>query len=105
MDSIETIFSNLAKHMVTGLMIHDQFESYYSFLNFPAYAKCHEEQYHKESCNYLCLKKHYMEMHDKLIQEQSIANPQTIPPTWINYKRMDVDVNTKRNAVKTGLEK
>lgn len=105
MATVETIFSELAKHMITGLMIHDQFESYYSFLNLSAYADFHKEQYSQESCDYIALKRYYMNAHDRLIKEMPIENPHTIPSGWINYKRMDVDVSTKRNAVRDGLDK
>lgn len=103
--NVESIFSSLAKHMITGLMVHDQFNSYYTFLNLPSYARCHKEHYDSESCNYFKLKHHYMKAHDKLIKEQAIANPETIPASWNNYSKIDVDTNTKRTAVRDGLKK
>jgi hypothetical protein len=79
MATVETIFAELAKHVITGLMIHDQFESYYAFLNLPKYAECHHEQYKQESDTYSKLKHHYMCSHDRLIKDEPIENPHTIP--------------------------
>ena len=79
MASVELIFSKLVQHIITGLMIHDQYESYYSFLNLPAYAKCHKGQYDEENNTYYKLKCHYMKMHNKLIVEQPVDNPHAIP--------------------------
>ena len=103
MATVETIFAELSQRIITGLMIHEQFESYYSFLNLPKYAECHKQRYDEESKLYFKLKSHYMNNHNRLIKEQPIENPHKIPTTWFNYKQDDVDVNTKRNAVKDGL--
>ena len=105
MASVEEIYSNISAHMVKGLMIHDQMASYYYFLNLEGYGKCHEYHYWEESKNYLCLKKYYFKHHEKLIKEKSIENPQIIPSSWINYTKEQVDINTKRSSVKSGLEK
>ena len=40
-----------------------------------------------------------------LIKEKSVSDPKIIPNSWYTYLRIDVDATTKRNAVKTGLEK
>ena len=105
MATVEEIYSNISAHMVKGLMIHDQMASYYYFLNLEGYGKCHEYHYWEESKNYLCLKKYYFKHHEKLIKEKSIENPQIIPSSWINYTKEQVDINTKRSSVKSGLEK
>ena len=86
-------------------MIHDQMSSYYDFLNLCGYQKCHEYHYWCESASYLKLKHHYFKYHSKLIKEKQIDNPNAIPKSWYNYEREDVDVSTKRNGVKAGLEK
>jgi hypothetical protein len=39
-----------------------------------------------------------------LIRESRIDPPDVIPKDWYNYTRQDVDVSTKRSAVKVGLE-
>lgn len=77
--TLEEIFSELAAHMIKGLMIHDQMQSYYCFLSLKEYARCHKEQYREESEDYLRLKKHYFKYHNRLIKERSIDNPNLIP--------------------------
>ena len=79
MATVETIFAELAQRVINGLMIHEQFESYYSFLNLPKYAECHRNRYREESELYLKLKEYYMDTHNKLIKEQPIENPHTVP--------------------------
>ena len=105
MATVEEIFSNLSAHMIKGLMVHDQMASYYYFLNLDGYAKCHEWHYLEESKNYLCLKKYYFKEHEKIIKEQPIENPKILPSSWLNYTKQDVDISTKRNAVRDGLIK
>ena len=105
MDTVETVFSDLAKHIITGLMIHDQLNSYYLFLNLPKYAECHKKQYNEENNDYFLLKEHYITNHNQLIKNQVVANPNIIPPSWQNYSQIEVDTNTKRTAVHDGLKK
>ena len=103
--TVDEIFSELAAHMIKGIMIHDQMSSYYDFLSLCGYQKCHEYHYWCENASYLKLKHHYFKYHNKLIKEKEIENPNLILKSWYNYTRSDVDISTKRNAVKSGLEK
>lgn len=101
----EEIFSHLSAHMVKGLMIHDQLASAYDFLNLPGYMKCHEYHYFEESCNYRLLQNYYLEHFHKLIPEERIENPDTIPSNWYKYSRPEIDANTKRAAIKDLMKK
>ncbi len=103
--TVEEIYSNLAAHMIKGLMIHDQMVDYYCFLNLKGYAMCHKYHYISENWDYMKLKKYYIKHHGKLIPEKSIENPKVIPSNWYSHIKADVDVSTVRNGVKTGLEK
>lgn len=103
--TLEEIFSELAAHAIEGMMIHDQMATYYCFLSLKGYSKCHEYHYWNESDEYFKIKKHYFKYHNKLIPEKKIDNPDLIPKSWYQYNREDVDISTKRNAVKTGFEK
>jgi hypothetical protein len=38
-----------------------------------------------------------------LIPKFEVENPEVIPDSWYRYSRIDVDNNTKKNAVKNGL--
>lgn len=103
--TVEEIFSHLSAHMIKGLMIHDQFSSVYGFLNLCGYKKCHEYHYFEESFNYRCLQDYYLEHFGKLIPEEKISNPDVIPTNWYKYHRAEVDVNTKRAAIKDMMKK
>lgn len=103
--TIEEIFSHLSAHMIKGLMIHDQLATAYDFLNLCGYKKCHEYHYFEESYNYRCLQDYYLEHFHKLIPEEKIDNPETIPANWHKYSRPEVDANTKRAAVKDFMKK
>lgn len=105
MATVDEIYADLAAHMIKGLMVHDQMSSYYCFLNLKGYAKCHNYHYVCENKAYIKLKEYYMQHHGKLIKDKAISDPKLIPNSWYAYTRKDVDTTSKRNAVKTGLEK
>ena len=91
--TVEEIFTELSAHMIQGLMLNK-------------YACNHECHYREESESYLRLKQHYFRYHNKLIKDKEIdTDLEVIPRSWYNYERKDVDINTKRNAVKEGYEK
>lgn len=101
----EEIFTKLSEHMIKGLMVHEQLANYYEFLNLPGYSRCHEYHFMKESCSYRKLCRYYIDHYNKLIPETEFDNPEVIPASWYSHERKDVDASTKKNAIKTGLEK
>ena len=103
--TLDEIFGKLVVHMIEGLMFHDQMANYYNFLGLEGYAECHTYHYLEESCNFNKLESYYVTHCNRLIPELRATDPAVIPDSWYKYNRMDVDTNTKRNAVKTGLEK
>lgn len=103
--TIEEVFARLSSHMIKGLMIHDQFSKAYGFLNLCGYQKSHEYHYYEESWNYHCLEDYYLEHYNKMIPEEKVENPAIIPVAWYKYEKKNVDVNTKRGAIKTMMEK
>ena len=102
---LEKIYSDIATHMVKGLMLHESLANYYDFLGLNGYKRCHEYHFFKESMSYRGLCRYYINHHNKLIEEQQFDNPEIIPQSWYQYTRQDVDTNTKRNSVKVGLQK
>ena len=103
--TVEEIFSEISAHMIKGLMVHDQMAKYYCFLNLKGYSKCHKYHYLCENKDYMDLNHYYHRHHSKLIKEKPVTDPKLIPNSWYSYTREDVDITTKRNSVKTGLEK
>ena len=49
-----------------------------------------------------------MNHYNKFVPKRSLNNlssPTLIPDSWYNYTKDNVDINTKRNAIKTGFER
>ena len=101
----EEIFRDLSAHMVKGMMIHDKMADYYDFLSLRGYKRCHEYHFKKESSCYRKLHRYFLNHYNRLIEEIPIENPDIIPSSWYRYTRAEVDVTTKRNAVKSGVTK
>lgn len=102
---MEEIFRILAVHFIKGMMVHDQMASYYDFLGLRGYKRMHEYQFYKDSKAYREIQRYYINVYGKFVPEERVEDPQLIPEGWKNYKREDVDVNTKRNAVEGGFKK
>ena len=51
---------------------------------------------------------YYIDHQDRLVQDfspNSLSTFSIIPDNWYGYTREDVDINTRRSAVKSGIEK
>ena len=103
--TIDEIFGKIASHMIEGLMFHSQMAEYYEFLGLNGYSQCHEYHYLEETRAYHKIAISFIDCFNKLLPNVQAADPGLIPANWYKYSRMDVDMNTKRNAVKAGLEK
>ena len=103
--TIEEIYSKLANRMIQGMMFHEQMANEYRFLGMNGYATCHEYHFMDETCNYRKLCRYFIDHHNKLVPYSDVEDPNTIPESWYRYTRQDVDVNTKKNAVKANLER
>ena len=102
--TVEEIFTKLSSHMVTAMMIHDQLADAFAFLNLNGFKRISEYQFKSESMCYRKLNRFYIDRYNKLISESRVEDPALIPDSWHNYKRWEVDVGSKRNAVKTMLD-
>lgn len=98
------IFSQLASHMVKGLMVHEQLANYYDFLSLDGYRREHEKQFIEESKHYRELCHFYASHYNKLITMSQVEDPKLIPESWFKYTRFDVDSNTKKNGVENGFK-
>ena len=103
--TVEEIFRTVSTHMIKGVMVHEQLADYYDFLNLHGYKRCHEYHMHKEMKSLRKLHRYFINHFNRLIEEEQFDNPDVIPSSWYRYTRQEVDVNTKRNAVKSGIEK
>lgn len=90
--------------MLNGMMIHSEFADYYCFLGIKHYADMHEERFCDESKAYRKLCRFYLTTHNKLLSKPVFNYESIIPQSWYKYKRSEVDVNTLRNSVNSGIE-
>lgn len=102
---LKEIYSKIAEHMVNGMMLHDQLANYYDFLGLKGYKRCHEYHFLAETLNYRSLNRYFINHHNMLIPETRFDNKSAIPDNWYMHVRQDVDMATKRDAVKTALVK
>ena len=106
--TIEEIGSLVAQRLLQGSMNHEQFCNYYHFLGLQGYKAFHECHFYEENDGYRKFITYYISHYNKLIPKFSIETLSSftiIPENWYNYTREDTDLNTRRNAIKSGLEK
>lgn len=103
--TVEEIFSQVSKHMIDGIMTHSQLADYYNFIGLKGYSKCHEYHFLIENNNFRKLCCYYIKHFNKLIPELPNDNPHIIPAAWYNHTRVDVDGNTRKTAIQSGIEK
>ena len=102
---MEEIFSKLSAHFIKGMMVHDQMSRYYDFLGLKGYKRCHEHQFYEDAKIFRRINRYYINHHSKLVPEMRVEDPALIPESWYNYSREDVDPQTKRNSVESGINK
>ena len=104
----EEICKLIAQRLLQGCMNHEQFANYYDFLGLKGYSIFHEYHFFEQMCGYRQFINYYIQHQDRLIQDFSpttLSSFNILPDNWYGYTRQDVDINTRRNAVKSGLEK
>lgn len=101
----EDILSELKKHLVNGLMFHNQMSEYFSFLGMCGYAEMHRYHELKESAGLKNLTEYHIVHAGELIPGGSHGIPDTIPQQWYRIKRQETDVSWRRRAVKDGMIK
>ena len=103
--TVEEIFSQIAAHMIEGLMVHSQLSDYYGFLGLKGYQECHKYHYFAENANYKKIANYYLKHYDKLVLDMPFKNPDVIPESWFKYSRHDVNDVTRKTAIQAGIEK
>lgn len=102
--TVDEIFKNLATHMVKGFMTHEELANYYDFLALKGFKQCHEYHYLEEFKGYRKLYHYYTEHFNKILKTDPVDQINIIPSSWYNHTRYDVDINLKRESVKSGYE-
>ena len=101
--TVEEIFSQLINHLLSGMMVHESFANYYDFLGLKGYKECHEYHHFEETCSYRNMYSYYIEHFDRLIAAGQLEIPNIIPGFWYGHTRQEVDANTKKEGVKSGM--
>lgn len=101
--TVEEIFSQVAAHLIKGMMAHEQFANMYQFLGLDGCKCCHDYHFLAETLEYRKLLKFYINKYNKLIPESRVQDPNLIPDNWYKYTRQDIDASSKRTYVKNLL--
>ena len=102
--TVEEIFTTLAAHMEKGIRMHEDLVNVFDFLGLKEYKKEQKHHFEEEVGNKQKLCHYYMRRYHKLLQFNAIDRVEVIPISWYKYTQFDVDINSKRNAIKTMFE-
>lgn len=102
---VSEIFARLKKHILEGMVFHDEMVRYYGFLKCDDWKNEHEWHYAEETDGYRQLCDYYMTHYNAMIPVLPMERPDVIPESWYRYSRHDVDENTKKNAKEVGMNK
>jgi hypothetical protein len=102
--TVEDIFTNITKHQVKGLMIHNDLANYYDFLGLAGYKRCHEYHFLDEIGAFRRVNRYYINHYSKLIPPVQFEPTEVISGSWYKYTRQEVDASTKKNSVERGLK-
>lgn len=97
------IFSEIASHMIEGIMVHEQLMNSYLFIGLPGYATCHEYHYLSESIGYSMFCEYIADHFDMLITGGIPLNPGLIPNSWMNTKRVSVTQQIRHEALEAAF--
>lgn len=103
--TVDEIFSQLAAHMIEGLMVHSQMTNYYNFLGLKGYKMCHKYHYYSENKGYMEICNYYLTHYNKIPLDIKVDDPHIIPEKWFKYSRQDVDNATRKAAIQQGFER
>lgn len=102
---IDDIFASIANRLLLGSMIHEQLINYYDFLGLCGYKECHKYHFFEEIKGYRKIVEYFMDSYGRFIPQSRFDNPTIIPENWYRVQKQEVDINTKRAAIKNGQQK
>ena len=102
--TVAELLSQMASHMIEGMMVHEQLMNSYRFLNLPGYSAIHEYHYLSETCGYIRLCAYAVNHFDIIIPSDGRQNiPKIIPPSWRESARMNVTPKVRRESMENGF--
>lgn len=102
--TVDQIFSDLASHMIQGMMVHEQLMNLYLYLGLRGYAKEQEYHYISETEGYIRLCGYLIEHHDSLVKPGHPTDPAVIPDLWYNGKRQGISPQNRTQAIYYAME-
>lgn len=101
--TVEEVFQKVSGHMLKGIMFHTDMAEYFQFLGLSGYSKSHEDHAKEETESWRNLRRYYLAHYNRLLKDEGVVKDNTIPDSWFNYNRQEVDTNTLRLAVEDGF--
>lgn len=105
MSSVEEIFQQISEHSIKGVMFHDYLVDYFNFLNLNGYKRMSEYHAKHEMKGFRKVHRYYIDHYNKLVPDIKFENTEVIPASWYEHTRSDVDIDTKRKAVRDAFKK
>lgn len=99
------VFAKISTRLIEGMMLHDRMADYYDFLGLMGFKRMHEYKFLKDSVELRGVRRYYINHFNMLLTDQASAPEWNIPASWFDHYRIDVGSETKKNAVKSGVEK
>lgn len=92
MENESSVFANVNKHLLEGLMLHDELYRLFLFLNLKVFAKEQKNHYNEESKAYRNLNKYYITHRNCFIkQEYPNSTDRVITSDLYSKNRFDLD--------------
>lgn len=99
------VFNEISNRMIGNLMRHEQMADYFDFLNLHGLKRWHEYQFFEESAELRGIHRYAINHCNRLVREDNVESVRSIPTSWYNYTRQQVDGATRKQAVKDAFQK
>lgn len=99
------IFNAISRHMVKGIMLHEQMADYFDFLGLSGFKRWAEVQYIHENAKLRGLHRYAINHLNKIINDEKIESVELIPSSWYGVTRQQVDSSTRKQGLKEVLDR
>ena len=94
------VFNEINKHIIKGIMLHEQWADMFDFLNLRGFKRQQEYYFLLDNVELRGIHRYAINHDNKMIKDIDIEPIREIPDTWYNYTKFDVDTSTRRQYVK-----
>lgn len=102
---IHEICEEIIHHQIDGLMFHEELTIFFSFLSLKGFKQCQEYHYLEEMQSYQKFYDHYINFYEKLLKLGKVAPANSIPVSWYENAKRDVDYELRQKSIKQGYDK